>query len=179
MISGPPESLKTVIATIIAITARRQRWAVAHVDLEMGAHADVARRARRGRRRDPRLRLHRAGRAAFPEDIGSLISNGIGLVVIDAAAGAYSVSGLDDNARKDVERFAQAWIEPLYRAGVATILIDHVTKNAENRGKWAIGSERKAGQADVHLGLELVGSPLSRGGNALVKVHVHKDRPDG
>ena len=36
----------------------------------------------------------------------------------------------------------------------------------------------RPGQAtDVHLGLELVGSPLTRGGNALVKVRVHKDRP--
>ncbi len=56
------------------------------------------------------------------------------------------------------------------------MLIDHVTKNTETRGRYMIGSERKLGGIDVHLGLELVGQPLTRGGSAVVKVRVHKDR---
>jgi hypothetical protein len=36
--------------------------------------------------------------------------------------------------------------------------------------------KRKVGTADVHLGLEVVRT-LTRGGNGLVKVRVHKDRP--
>ena len=76
------------------------------------------------------------------------------LVVIDAAAGAYDASGLDDNKRQDVERFARAWVRPLFEIGITTLLIDHVTKNTETRGKYMIGSERKLGGVDVHLGLE-------------------------
>jgi hypothetical protein len=59
---------------------------------------------------------------------------------------------------------------------VTTLLIDHVVKSSESRGRYAIGSERKLGAADVHLGLEVV-KQLTRGGNGLVKVVVHKDRP--
>jgi len=96
-------------------------------------------------------------------------------VLIDAAVGAYDLSGLDDNARKDAEAFARTWIRPLYMNGISTILIDHVTKNADTRGKFTIGSERKVGGTDVHLTFEAV-KPLSRGSSGLVKVTVHKDR---
>jgi hypothetical protein len=91
--------------------------------------------------------------------------------------GAFHASGLDDNKRQDVEAFAAQWVTPLWQAGVGTVVLDHVTKAAEGRGKYAIGSERKVGQVDVHLGLEAVGTPLTRGGSGLVKVRVHKDRP--
>jgi hypothetical protein len=59
---------------------------------------------------------------------------------------------------------------------VTTLLIDHVTKNAEGRGKYAIGSERKTGQPEVQLGLEVV-KPLHRGATGLVRIVTHKDRP--
>ncbi len=97
------------------------------------------------------------------------------LVVIDAAAGAYGLHGLDDNKRADVESFAAFVLEPFRQRDVATILLDHVTKNSETRGKFAIGSERKVGGADVHLGFEAV-VPFGRGRNGLVKITTHKDR---
>jgi len=61
---------------------------------------------------------------------------------------------------------------------VASILVDHVTKSAETRGAFAIGSERKIGDADVHLGFQVV-EPLARGRSGLVRVTVHKDRFGG
>jgi hypothetical protein len=153
---------------------------VGHIDLEMGARRTRAMLEDLGANPDE-LRDHiytEADGRPDGSDLRHLIENGIGVVLVDAAAGAYSTSRLDDANRQDVEQFAEAWIDPLHKAGIATLLIDHVVKNADNRGKWAIGSERKAGQADVHLGLELVGNrPLTRGGQATVKFNVHKDRP--
>jgi hypothetical protein len=100
------------------------------------------------------------------------------LVIVDAAAGAYDLTGLDDNKRSDVERFAALWVRPFWKAGIATNLIDHVVKNPEQRGKYAIGSERKAGGVDVHLGFDVIpGHELTRGGNGLYKLTTHKDRP--
>jgi len=178
MLSGPPESTKTLVAAIISLTAQRQGELVAHIDLEMGAHRTRALLEDLGATHDELRELQYTEPAGppSPRDIEYVIGNGLSLAVIDAAAGAYGVSGLDDHARKDVEQFAQKWIEPLYRGEVATLLIDHVTKSTDTRGKWAIGSERKAGQVDVHLGLEVVGKQLTRGGSTLVKVRVHKDR---
>ena len=67
------------------------------------------------------------------------------------------------------------WIEPFRLCDVATIVIDHVPKSLENRGRFAIGSERKVGSTDVHLGFEVV-EPVRRGANGLYRVMVHKDR---
>ena len=50
------------------------------------------------------------------------------LVIIDAAAGAYDLQGLDDNKRADVERFARSFVRPFWRAGIATIVLDHVVR---------------------------------------------------
>lgn len=43
------------------------------------------------------------------------------------------------------------------------------------RGRWAIGSERKTGAVDVHLGLTAL-SPVTRGRSARVRITTHKDR---
>src|SRR5262249_48827941 len=109
-------------------------------------------------------------------DIDAIVAEGVTFACIDAAAGAYDVSELDDNKRQDAEAFGRAWIDPLWRQGVTTLVLDHVVKNAEQRGKFAIGSERKAGRVDVHLGLHVV-HQVSRGGDGLIRIDTHKDRP--
>jgi hypothetical protein len=112
---------------------------------------------------------------ATPERIARLVAIDPALVVIDAAAGAYDIQGLDDNKRQDVEKFTTMYVRDFWRAEIATIVLDHVVKNTENRGNYAIGSERKVGGADVHLGFEVV-TPVRRGGTGLYKIVTHKDR---
>src|SRR4030095_12646043 len=97
------------------------------------------------------------------------------LVILDAAAGAYDLQGLDDNRRADVEKFTRLYVKDFWRAEIATIVLDHVVKNADNRGNYAIGSERKRGGAFVHLGFTTI-SPISRGSDGLYKITTHKDR---
>jgi hypothetical protein len=110
------------------------------------------------------------------DDLFALNEAGVTFAVIDSSAGAYAVSGLDDNRRQDAETFSRAWIQPLWQLGITTLAIDHVVKNSEARGRYAIGSERKLGTVDVHLGFEPV-KALTRGGNGLIRVVTHKDRP--
>ena len=178
VISGPPESAKTLIAYRLLLQALRDQHPVAIVDLEMGPVA--ARRLLHdlGATPDELADLYYVEPTAppTPSDIQAIIDHGSRFVMLDAAAGAYHASGLDDNARKDVEQFASVWIRPLWQAGIATLVVDHVTKDKETRGKFTIGSERKLGQADVHLSCEAL-KTLSRGGTGIVKIHVHKDRP--
>lgn len=178
VISGPPESAKTLIAYRLLLEALRDGHPVAIVDLEMGATA--ARRLLHdlGATQDELAALYytEPTEPPTPTDLQAIIDHGTRFVMLDAAAGAYHASGLDDNARKDVEQFAAVWIRPLWQAGIATIVVDHVTKDKETRGKFTIGSERKLGQADVHLSCEAL-KTLSRGGTGIVKIHVHKDRP--
>jgi hypothetical protein len=178
-LSGPPESVKTIVAWILMLEHVRAGNTVAVVDFEMGPYATRRLLLDLGFTLDE-IREHVVYYEAPGEpktaDITELREAGVTLVVIDAAAGAYDASSLDDNKRQDVERFARAWIRPLFDASITSVLIDHVTKNSETRGRYMIGSERKLGGLDVHFGLELVGQPLTRGGSAIVRVLVHKDR---
>lgn len=178
VISGPPESTKTLIAYMLLVEALRQDRGICILDFEMGPHAAATLLREIGATDDQLQRTQYAEPDAPPttEDIDRIVGLGTQYALIDAAAGAYDATGLDDNARKDVEQFASKWIRPLWQAGVATIVIDHVTKDSATRGKFTIGSERKTGQADVHLSLEAL-KPLHRGGTGLVKINVHKDRP--
>lgn len=177
--SGPPESAKTLAAYIVSLEHIRAGGTVAVIDFEMGPY-------------DARDRLRDLG--ATPSEFAQLLyiepdsvkaNEDIlahlvseftpTLVVVDAAAGAYELQELDDNKRVDAELFARALINPLWQQGVASIVLDHVTKNGETRGRYAIGSERKIGGADVHLGFDAI-VPLGRGRTGLVKITTHKDR---
>jgi len=177
VLSGPQESAKTLIAYHLLLQAHRDGHPVAIVDFEMGPVA--ARRL-----------LHDLG--ATPDEIAAIyytepegppdqqalqaiVQHGTRYALIDAAAGAFDTTGLDDNSRKDAETFARLWIRPLFKLDIATLLLDHVTKDREARGKYAIGSERKTGGADIHLGFDAL-KALSRGGTGLIKVTTHKDR---
>jgi hypothetical protein len=54
-----------------------------------------------------------------------------------------SVEGLDPNSGTDVETLYRILPGKLAKSGTAVLMLDHVTKSLEARGKHAIGSERK------------------------------------
>lgn len=175
--SGPQESAKTLLAYVLVIEVVRAGGKALIVDFEMGAY-------------DARNRLRELGatsdelaRIPFVEPweplhgviVETLVEMKLDLVLVDAAAGAYDLQGLDDNKRGDVERFNALYVRPFWRTGSATIVLDHVVKNVEGRGSYAIGSERKVGGADVHLGFSVV-RPIKRGAKGEYKITTHKDR---
>lgn len=179
VLSGPPESAKTILSLILALEHTRAtggRWV--HVDFEMGPTSTRRMLTDLGATSDELKRCLYFEPEHPPEleDLEYITGEAATFAIIDALAGAFDVSSLDDNQRRDVERFGAVWVRPLWERGVTTLLLDHVTKNGETRGKYAIGSERKIGQADVHLGLEAVTS-LSRGSDGLFRIVTHKDRP--
>jgi AAA domain len=179
LVSGPPEAMKTMFALIVGLELLRTTDdTFALIDFESGPHATRAMLTDLGATLEEIKRVYYVEPDTPPtrENIFELLDGQVSLAIIDAVVGAYGISGLDDNARKDAETFGAAWVDPLWRAGVTTLLIDHVAKNSESRGKFAIGSERKAGRTDVHLGLEAK-VQLSRGKTGVVVVATHKDRP--
>ena len=175
--SGPQEAAKTIAAYAIALEVVRRDGAVLLVDFEMGQW-DARDRFRELGATDEdfqRIDYIEPEIPATVETILELVDASPTLVIIDAAAGAYDLQGLDDNKRAEVERFAGLYTRRFFLNDIATVLIDHVVKDAKARGRYAIGSERKVGGADVHLGFEPV-TPLTRGGSGLVKISTHKDR---
>jgi len=147
------------------------------IDFEMGSRDAKQRLQELGATRDELelIPYLEPDTPATPQRLGNLIALEPELVVIDAAAGAYQAEGLDDNKRGDVERFSRLYVGAFWLAGIATIVIDHVVKSVEGRGKFAIGSERKLGSSDVHLGFDTI-QPVSRGTTGRYKITTHKDR---
>jgi hypothetical protein len=176
--SGLPEACKTWAAFALAIDEIRAGGVVVHVDFEMFEFETRDRLRSMGLSDDELERFVHIEPDVPATDaiVGELVESWHPtLVIIDAAAGAYDLQQLDDNKRQDVEVFARSMIEPFRARDVATIVLDHVTKSREGRGSFSIGSERKIGGADVHLGFEMV-VPFGRGRVGLVRIVTHKDR---
>ena len=175
--SGPPESAKTIAAYALALHVIRDGGTVVIIDFEMGRWDARNRLRDMGATPDELDHIHYVEPydAATPQRIQALVALQPQLAIIDAAAGAYDIQGLDDNKRGDVEQFTRLYVRDFWKADIATLVIDHVTKNTDSRGRFVIGSERKLGGVDVHLGFDII-QPLSRGGTGRFKIHNHKDR---
>lgn len=99
------------------------------------------------------------------------------LVVLDGLTEALTLHGLALESNRDVAAFLELVPRFVARQGPAVVIIDHVTKDKEQRGRWAIGAQHKlAGVDGVSYGLEVV-DPVVRDGDGLVRLVVAKDRP--
>lgn len=178
--SGPQESAKTLCAYILGLEVLRHDGLFCLIDFEMGRW-EARNRLRELGATNAELAhvLYFEPEGRMPEHVPEVIRSHCeernAIVVIDAAAGAFAFEELDDNKRMDVERFGARYVEPFRKAGIATLVLDHVVKSSEARGAYAIGSERKVGQTDIHLGFSVV-TPIKRGGHGIYKVTTHKDR---
>jgi hypothetical protein len=175
--SGPQESAKTLAAYAIVIETVRTGQTCIIIDFEMGRWDARDRLRDLGATPDELNWIHyiEPAQPATTARIATLAALEPVLVVIDAAAGAYDIQGLDDNKRSDVEKFTRIYVHAFWQAEIATIVLDHVVKNLEGRGSYAIGSERKVGGTDVHLGFHPV-LPIKRGSSGIYKITTHKDR---
>ncbi len=175
--SGPPESAKTLAAYCILIQTAAAGGNALLIDFEMGAYDARQRLYELGATPDQinRILYLEPDTPATPHTINNLIEYNPDLVVIDAAAGAYELQNYDDNKRGDVQKLSSLYIGIFWHNGIATITIDHVVKDTETRGRYAIGSERKLGSADVHYGFDTI-TPISRGTAGKYKLTTHKDR---
>lgn len=184
VLSGETESMKTWFALILAKAELDIGRPVCWVDLDaMGPGAMLQRLEKLGCAREtiadgfhyiePNEQLDPAKKT----DLTGLIeSEGVRLCIIDAFNPILALHQLDPNVTSDIEKFWTHIADPIAHAGAAPVLLDHVAKNPEARGKYAYGSERKASGAIVHLGFKLL-ETLRQGGTGRSLLSVHKDRP--
>lgn len=185
VLSGETESMKTWLALILCKAELDIGLAVAWVDLDaMGPGAMLQRLRLLGVTDDqiqdgflyyePDKPLNKD---TYTQPLADLIEERqIRLCVIDAFNPILAMHGLDPNVTTDIETFWQLYADPICDAGAAPVMLDHVAKNTESRGKYAYGSERKASGAIVHLGFKPL-EILRQGGTGRSVLNVHKDRP--
>jgi hypothetical protein len=99
------------------------------------------------------------------------------LVVLDGMTEALAMEGLDLNSNTDVAK----WIVALPRrialdTGAAVLIIDHQTKDREQRGGFAIGAQHKKAGIHVAYSIKAV-KPFGRGLDGSSRIRVEKDRP--
>lgn len=97
------------------------------------------------------------------------------LAVLDGMSEAYALLGYDSYANQDVPRFLQALPRPIAATGAAVLLIDHVVKDREARGRYALGAQHKLAGVAVAYAVEVLEAP-SRARAGTVKVTIAKDR---
>jgi hypothetical protein len=108
----------------------------------------------------------------------ALLRNRYSLAVLDGVTDALGLSGASSKDNDEIV----AWMRSVPRiiatyTGAAVVLIDHVTKDDENRGRHAIGGVAKMNRLDGAAYIIEVVKPLGRGLLGEVSMRVGKDRP--
>lgn len=101
---------------------------------------------------------------------------GAGLVIIDGAAKAMAREGLDEDRAAEVLGWLERMVWPLCAAGAAVVVLDHVPKDKDARGRWARGSGAKLGEVDGAAYNVEVRETWSRAKAGKAAVKVAKDR---
>jgi AAA domain len=180
--SGEPESLKSMVAMALAFEVIGAGGCVIWIDVQ-----ENGRRETHARLRAFGFTEEQIARFIYIEpdepigastsDVEALIQEREPrLVIVDSTGPLLALHGLDPNVGRDIDKLHSTVIAPLRLSGAAIILLDHLPKDREGRGKFAIGSERKIGAVDVHQRFEAK-QPFGRGRTGIVEVRTLKDRP--
>lgn len=185
---GESESGKSMVAQAEAAARLNAGGSVLYVDFESDAAAVVARLVELGARRDaiadgfsylrpetdPRRFVHER------EALGEVLATPRALVVIDGVTDALSVFGLKTEDNDDLTTFMRSLPKLMAtRTGGAVLLIDHVTKNADTRGRFAIGGQAKMAGLDGAAFVVEMTEALGRGLCGAITLRIAKDRPGG
>lgn len=188
-IASEPECGKTWFALMQVIDALKSGGRVLYVDFEDDERTIVGRLKTLGlltSRLTPEANQFRYVRPEGPHQVEwlhELLSFGDGmfadLVVYDGVTEGMQLWGLDPLNQNAAAEWRRLLIKPAMSVGAATLATDHVVKNKEARGTYAIGAQHKlAGLNGAQFLMERV-DPFGRGLKGRSRVLVSKDRNGG
>lgn len=184
-VAGETESAKSWLMVLQAIVELKRGNAVAYIDFEDDEGGVVSRLLALGAKREDIRDRFAYLRPEQP--IGGLGNQGdleqvLGdirptLAVLDGVTEAMTLHGLDPLSNKDAAAFGR--LVPRYIAdhGPAVVALDHVTKSAEGRGRYAIGAVHKLNGLNGSALLMQNRTPFGVGRTGRSSVLVSKDRP--
>lgn len=181
---GESESGKTWVALHAVAQQLAVGHPVAYLDFEDSVHGVVGRLTDLGVDRAAILdhltyiNPDEAWSAQAVTDLGDTLAQAERtLIVLDGVNAAMALLGMETNSNDDATRFAQLLLNKLAATGAAVIVIDHVAKNKETRGKGGIGAQAKRAMIrGCSISVEVI-QPFGRGMVGQLKLLVDKDRP--
>lgn len=100
-----------------------------------------------------------------------------GLVIIDGVTDAMSLLGMSIKDNDDFSTFARKILRPLAARGAAVVLVDHVTKSEDGRGRFAIGAQSKMSVLTGASYVVDMTDLVAPGRTGQIRLRVGKDRP--
>ena len=177
-----PEGLKTWLALEACRQELDAGQSVLYVDFEDNARA-IVQRLRAMRVEDSTIKdgftyirpFERLTEKAWGELAASL-ATGPSLAVIDGVTEGMVLEGLNLLDNSDVATFLEKLPRRLGRAGPAVLQLDHVGRNKETRGRFAIGAQAKLAGIDGAAFSIDIKEPFGRNRTGRGRLLLRKDR---
>ncbi|MEQ4715831.1 hypothetical protein [Nonomuraea sp. B19D2] len=99
------------------------------------------------------------------------------LVTLDGVTEAMTMHGLNPLDNKDIARFGRMLVRPLTEAGPAVVSLDHVVKDREGRGRYALGGVHKLNGLNGAMYTLENRKPFGVGVTGRSGIYISKDRP--
>lgn len=186
-VHGESESGKSWLVQCAAIQELTAEGSVLYVDFEDSVESVVGRLRALGvplgvltdAARFAYVRPEEALRADSAEEaFAELIGRPFTLAVVDGVTDAMGLFGYSAKDNDDIAAWQRELPRRIARAsGAAVVCIDHVTKDADTRGRFAIGGQHKIAGLDGAAYTVEVERPFAVGLAGSAMVRVGKDRP--
>jgi hypothetical protein len=183
-IYGESESGKSWVAQIASAEMLKSDKKVIYIDFESDPIDIVNRLKALGVSRANLLQYFTYIRPDGPRDVDDpywksiLEPDSATLVIIDGVTESLTMWGGESKDNDAITRWMRLFPRTVATAsGAAVVLIDHITKNAETRGRFAIGGQAKLATIDGAAYLVEPLEALAPGRTGTLTMRVTKDRP--
>lgn len=182
---GEPGCGKSMIAQIATAQELKQGHDVIYIDYEDSARNVVKRLLLLGVTGEQIVQhLHYVRPSAKPSSPTSLdgwketldYADTATLAIIDGVTSCLAYAGLDSNSGDDIAAWYNTMPRLISACGPAVVLIDHVVKSKDNRGRYAGGSMQKLALIDgISYSVDMT-KPVGKGVRGTIVIKSGKDR---
>jgi hypothetical protein len=180
-VHGESESGKSWIIQAETVRLVKSGEKVLFLDFENDARTVVHRFMALGANKDDLSRIDYRNPDAGPDLTGmawrEMFNNKYAMAAIDGMTDALGLFKLGSKDNDEVAMFIRKFRQLGRRTGAAVVIIDHVAKDKNTRGRFAIGGQAKMAGLDGAAYVVDVVEPLARGKRGVLKVLVAKDKP--
>lgn len=113
------------------------------------------------------------------EALDEALTAGPSLVVIDGVNESMTLDGLSYTETDDIAAWGRRIVRPITEANVTAVLLDHVVKSKDGRGRWPIGGQHKLSLVDGAAFSVETGVPWNHDRSGYSDLTLRKDKHGG